>query len=139
MFCPNTKNNFTNVIIVGALVGLCPRGLHTDIKSMKKSRSPWKTIHNGQNIYKIWAFFDLKIVHFEGFFYKIVMFLSSLYQYVDHRYIKIPMHCWFCKFGMLFFFICEKHIIGPYEGFLRSLRHFWPLKMVPRVIICFPA
>ena len=27
-------------IIVGALVGLCPRGLHTDIKSMKKSSSP---------------------------------------------------------------------------------------------------
>ena len=38
--CPNTKNNFTNVIIVGALVGLCPRGLHTDIKGMKRSRSP---------------------------------------------------------------------------------------------------
>jgi len=40
VFCPHIKNNFTNVIIVGALVGLCPRGLHTDIKSMKKSRSP---------------------------------------------------------------------------------------------------
>jgi len=47
VFCPHTKNNFTNVIIVGALVGLCPRGLHTDIKSMKRSRSPWKTIQNG--------------------------------------------------------------------------------------------
>ena len=40
VLCPNTKNNFLNVIIVGALVVLCPRGLHTDIKSMKKSRSP---------------------------------------------------------------------------------------------------
>ena len=30
---------------------------------------------------------------FEGFFYEIVMFLSSLYQYVGHRYIKIPTHC----------------------------------------------
>jgi len=40
VFCPNTKNNLTNVIIVGALVGLCPRGLYTDIKGMKRSRSP---------------------------------------------------------------------------------------------------
>ena len=47
VLCPNTKNNFPNVIIIGALVGLCPRGLHTDIKSMKKSRSPRKTIQNG--------------------------------------------------------------------------------------------
>ena len=39
-FAQIQKNNFINVIIVGALVGLCPRGLHTDIKSMKKSRSP---------------------------------------------------------------------------------------------------
>jgi len=31
-FAQIRKNNFTNnVIFVGALVGLCPRGLHTDI------------------------------------------------------------------------------------------------------------
>jgi len=40
VLCPNTKNNFPNVRIVGELIGLCPRGLHTDIKNKKKSRSP---------------------------------------------------------------------------------------------------
>ena len=30
-----------------------------------------------------------------------------------------------------FFFLREKHIMGPFEGFLRSSRLFWPLKMVP--------
>jgi len=34
-----------------------------------------------------------KMGHFEVFFYEIVTFLSSLYQYVGHRYIKIPMDC----------------------------------------------
>ena len=34
-----------------------------------------------------------------------------------------------------YFFIREKHIMimGPYEGFLRRLRLFWPRKMVPSV------
>jgi len=43
------KNNFANVIIVGALVGLCPRGLHTDIKSMKNIQDlhekPFKMVY----------------------------------------------------------------------------------------------
>ena len=44
-----------------------------------------------------------KISHFEGFFYEIVTFLSSLYQYVGHRYIKIPMNCLFYKFRIISF------------------------------------
>jgi len=44
VFCPNTKNNFTNVIIVGALVGLCPRGLQTDIKKHEKVKISMKKI-----------------------------------------------------------------------------------------------
>jgi len=33
VFFPNKKNNVTNVIIAGALVVLCPCGLHTYIKN----------------------------------------------------------------------------------------------------------
>ena len=32
-----------------------------------------------------------------------------------------------------FFFMREKHLMGPFKGFLRSWRLFWPLKMVPSV------
>jgi len=48
VLCPNTKNNFPNIIIVGALVVLCPRGLHTDIKSMKSQdlhEKPFKMVY----------------------------------------------------------------------------------------------
>jgi hypothetical protein len=40
-------------------------------------------------------------------------------QYVGHRYIKIPMDCWFYKFRIIF---------------LMSLILFWPVKMVPSVV-----
>ena len=31
----------------------------------------------------------------------------------------------------IFFFMRDKHIMGPFEGFFEELETFWPLKMVP--------
>jgi len=47
-FAQIRKNNFTNnVIFVGALVGLCPRGLHTDIawKGQNLHEKPFKMVY----------------------------------------------------------------------------------------------
>ena len=58
--------------ISSALVFLCTCGLHTDVKSMKKSRSPWKMVKIytkfGQNIHKLDTF--------DGFSRRSKLFLS---------------------------------------------------------------
>ena len=47
--------------------------------------------------------------------------------------IKLPMPLWFFKFVTILFLLCEKHLLGPFEGFLRWTKLCWPLKMVPSI------
>ncbi len=104
-------------------VGFNARQLHAKVGT-------WPATFDGSRFHK----FSTSLSRKKIVFYQIIRY--SVRRYRTRNAILTINVLLILQLRDTFFFWREKHIMGPLEGFLRSSRLFWPLKMVPSVARC---